>query len=78
MVALDKVNFSIAKGEIHALVGENGAGKSTLMHILGGEFQQDEGEVILRGKVTRIPNPHSARGMGIGIGRPISFKIRER
>ena len=67
VVALDKVNFSIAKGEIHALVGENGAGKSTLMHILGGEFQQDEGEVILRGKVARIPNPHSARAMGIGI-----------
>lgn len=38
VLALNNVNFSVKKGEIHALVGENGAGKSTLIKVLGGVF----------------------------------------
>lgn len=44
--ALDRVNLSIKKGEIHCIVGENGAGKSTLIKILTGAFTQDEGEIV--------------------------------
>jgi ribose transport system ATP-binding protein len=67
VVALDKVSFSIANGEIHAIVGENGAGKSTLMNILGGQIQPDGGEVIFKEKSVRIPNPHASISMGISI-----------
>jgi ABC-type multidrug transport system ATPase subunit len=48
--ALDKMNFDLYKGEVHALVGENGAGKSTLMKVLSGLYTADEGEVRLHGK----------------------------
>ena len=51
--ALNDVNFSVKKGEIHALVGENGAGKSTLMKVLSGvhPFGSYEGDIIIGGEV---------------------------
>lgn len=48
--ALKGVNFSVAKGEIHALMGENGAGKSTLIKTLTGIYQKDEGTILFDGK----------------------------
>ena len=65
--ALDDVSFTIAPGEIHAVVGENGAGKSTLMKILAGEYPPSGGEIRLCGKVFRAENQQRALELGIGI-----------
>ncbi len=63
--ALDQVDFSIQKGEIHGLVGENGAGKSTFIKILMGVYQKDEGVIIFDGKEVEIKNPLEARQLGL-------------
>jgi ABC-type uncharacterized transport system ATPase subunit len=67
VVANDHVDFELAKGEVHALLGENGAGKSTLMNILYGLYHPDEGEIRLRGKSARIHSPREAIDLGIGM-----------
>jgi general nucleoside transport system ATP-binding protein len=61
------VDFELAKGEVHALLGENGAGKSTLMNILYGLYHPDEGEFHLNGKPLRIDSPRAAIDAGIGM-----------
>ncbi len=65
--ANDHVNFTVSKGEIHALVGENGAGKSTLMNILYGLIRPDSGEIKVNGQVARIQGPRDAIALGIGM-----------
>ena len=64
-MALDRVDFQLMPGEIHALVGENGAGKSTLMLIMAGVHQPDAGELLLDGHSIRLRNPHHAQQLGI-------------
>ena len=61
------IDFAVAPGEIHALLGENGAGKSTLVKILYGLLQADEGEILWDGRETRIASPRAARALGIGM-----------
>lgn len=65
VVANDNVDFEVAEGEIHALVGENGAGKSTLVKILYGMERLDAGQIFLNGERMSIPNPQAAIKLGI-------------
>ena len=67
VVALDQVDFEIARGEIVALVGENGAGKSTLMKILGGIHRPDGGEIRIEGVSATIDDPAAATRLGIAV-----------
>jgi monosaccharide-transporting ATPase len=64
--ALDDVDFSVAGGEVHALLGENGAGKSTLIKIMTGAATADAGELRLDGRLLRLASPADARAAGIG------------
>lgn len=63
--ALQNVDFTLRKGEIHALMGENGAGKSTLMKILTGVYTKDAGQVIVDGQEVCYKNPQEAEKAGI-------------
>jgi simple sugar transport system ATP-binding protein len=67
LVASNQVNFTLRKGEIHALLGENGAGKTTLMRILYGLYHADEGEIIVNGQSADIKSPKHAIAHGIGM-----------
>ena len=65
--ALDKVDFSLEAGAVHALVGENGAGKSTLMLTLGGVYRPDSGEILLEGSPVSFASPFDANRAGISV-----------
>ncbi|MBU1660240.1 MAG: ABC transporter ATP-binding protein [Chloroflexi bacterium] len=67
VLANDRVNFTLRKGEIHALLGENGAGKSTLMNVVYGLYSADEGDILINGQLAEIQNPHDAIDAGIGM-----------
>ncbi len=64
-VALDNVSFSIAEGEIHAVMGENGAGKSTLMRILSGVLPKDSGSIFINSVEKNLNSPLDAQHEGI-------------
>ncbi|MCP1144401.1 sugar ABC transporter ATP-binding protein [Lysinibacillus endophyticus] len=62
---LKDVQFDLANGEIHALMGENGAGKSTMMKILSGIYTKDQGEIKVDGQVVNFKSPKDAEKLGI-------------
>lgn len=65
--ALRGADFSLAPGEIHALLGENGAGKTTLMSVLFGAARPDSGLIELGGSPVRLRGPRDALERGIGM-----------
>lgn len=65
VVALKGVDFSLASGEVHALVGENGSGKSTMIKIISGVIHPDDGTMLLAGSPVRFASPAQAREAGI-------------
>ncbi len=67
VLANDSVDFSLRRGEIHALLGENGAGKSTLMNILYGLYSSDGGEIFLNGEKKSFSSPNQAIQNRIGM-----------
>ena len=67
VVANDDVSLDLAKGEIHALVGENGAGKTTLMRVLYGMIEPDQGSIEVGGRAVRIQHPADAMRLGLGM-----------
>jgi ABC-type sugar transport system ATPase subunit len=66
-IALDGVTLTLARGEVHALMGENGAGKSTLGKILAGIHSPDRGSVRIGGDTMHFASPRDARKAGIGM-----------
>ena len=67
LIANDSINLKVAKGEIHAILGENGAGKSTLMNVVYGLTQADSGSIWVDGSEVKISEPSDALNVGIGM-----------
>ena len=65
VVALDAVDFTLARGEVHSLVGENGAGKSTLIKVMTGAYRRDGGRMWLEGKEVDFRSPEEAQHAGV-------------
>jgi ribose transport system ATP-binding protein len=67
VVAVDRVDFDVRYGEVHALVGENGAGKSTLIKILGGVYKPDAGVVRFDGEERVFTTTRESHERGISV-----------
>ncbi|MDO5648686.1 ABC transporter ATP-binding protein [Paracoccus sp. (in: a-proteobacteria)] len=65
--ANDDVSFNVARGEIHALLGENGAGKSTLVKMIYGLVRPDQGHMMLGGALHAPSDPRAARAAGVAM-----------
>src|SRR5690348_11683506 len=65
--AIKDVDFTLEKGEIHAIVGENGAGKSTLTKVLAGVYQLSTGEMLFDGEPAQLASPADALKQGIAM-----------
>lgn len=67
VLANDKVDFTLKKGEIHVLLGENGAGKTTLMNMLYGLYQPTSGDILIKGSKVDVKDPNVAIQHGVGM-----------
>ncbi len=67
VIANNQVDFTVKRGEIHALLGENGAGKSTLMNVLAGLYKPSEGTIWIHGERVDFNSPRDAIAAGVGM-----------
>ena len=67
VAAIENINFSLRRGEVHALVGENGAGKSTLTKIIAGVVIPTSGTLLLERKEVQLRTPSEAIRQGIAM-----------
>ena len=67
IVALDKADMTIRKGEVHCLLGANGAGKSTFLKLVAGAISPTAGEIAIDGRITQFPNTSAAADAGISM-----------
>jgi len=67
VVALDGVDLTLERGQVHALIGENGAGKSTLIKIMAGVYEKDAGFIHIRGREVEIRTPRDSLREGIKV-----------
>jgi len=65
--ALQGATLSVARGEVHALLGANGAGKSTLAHVISGHVRPDRGQLLWRGRTLASRSPRDALSAGIAL-----------
>lgn len=65
--ALDEVDFSVKRGEVHCLIGANGAGKSTLMKVLSGAYVEDSGEIFFDGEILKTHGTLERKKKGISV-----------
>ncbi len=65
--AISDIDLTLARGEVHAVLGENGAGKSTLMKALAGVHELSDGEILVEGKKVNFTNPRDALETGIAM-----------
>lgn len=65
VLALRNLQFDVAAGEVHCLLGDNGAGKSTVIKILSGVYRTTEGEYLIDGQVASIASPRDALDRGV-------------
>ena len=77
VLANNKVNLSLKKGEILAILGENGSGKTTLMNMLSGIYKPDEGEIFINGDLASIQSPEDAFRYHVGMVHQ-HFKLIDR
>lgn len=67
VVANDKVNLSVKKGEILCVLGENGSGKTTLVNMISGIYYPEEGRITVDGREVKIRSPKDSFDLGIGM-----------
>ena len=65
VLALDSADFTLKKGEVHALLGINGAGKSTLIKVLSGVYKKDGGSIAINGESVELGDPKASRKLGV-------------
>lgn len=77
VVANNRVDLNVRRGEILALLGENGSGKTTLMNMLSGIYRPDKGQIFIDGTKVYIDSPEDAKKLGIGMIHQ-HFKLIEK